>query len=240
MPGHAGATGSANAVHVVLGMDRHVEVEHMTETTDVEAPCSHVRTHQQPQLVGLELRQRREPLWLAHVAVKLAYAEPVALERLVQNVHVALAIAEDKRVGDLFGPDHPAQRLPLVQIVHNRQPGHNGRSHTGRAADGDFLGIGEECVCQAADFRSHGGAEEQRLTRLGQEAHDLLDVGNKTHVQHAVRLVDHQNLSVCQQQATTVEQIHQPSWRRDQDVDTLHQRLFLVRQALAANQQGVS
>ena len=42
----AGAPGAANAVDVILGMDRHIEVEHMAHFRNVEAARGHVGSDQ--------------------------------------------------------------------------------------------------------------------------------------------------------------------------------------------------
>ena len=46
-----GAAGAADAVDVVLGVVRHVEIEHVRQAADVQAARRHVAAHQQPQFV---------------------------------------------------------------------------------------------------------------------------------------------------------------------------------------------
>jgi hypothetical protein len=82
-------------MHVVLGMDRHVEIENVRQAADVQPACGHVAAAQQPRLAGLELLQRGEAHRLGHIAMQRADAEPVAAEGLEQDIHIALAVAED-------------------------------------------------------------------------------------------------------------------------------------------------
>ena len=101
------------------------------------------------------------------------------------------------------------------------------------------FGLVQEGVDQAADFRPHGGGEEQRLPRRRQHRDDPLDIGDEAHVQHAVGFVDHQQLGVGQQDGAAVEHVQQPARRRDQHVDAAVQHVLLVGHALAADDQGV-
>ena len=103
----------------------------------------------------------------------------------------------------------------------------------------DGLGVPQEGVGQAADLGRHGGREEQRLPVAREQADDALDVGDEAHVEHAVGLVDDEHLDVGQQQAAALEQVDQPARRGDQHVDAAHQRVLLVAQALAADEQRV-
>src|ERR1700730_6097179 len=52
-----GAAGAADTVDVVLGVDRHVEIEHMRHPLDVEATSRHVAGDQQTDLAFLEALQ---------------------------------------------------------------------------------------------------------------------------------------------------------------------------------------
>ena len=46
-----GAAGAADAVDIVLGMDRHVEIEDVLQALDVEAARRDVAAHQKPDFV---------------------------------------------------------------------------------------------------------------------------------------------------------------------------------------------
>jgi hypothetical protein len=66
----AGAAGAADAVHVVLGVEGHVEVEDRRQVGDVQAARGHVGGHQQVDFAALEGGQRLQALVLALVAVQ--------------------------------------------------------------------------------------------------------------------------------------------------------------------------
>src|SRR3546814_12309831 len=77
----------------------------------------------------------------------------------------------------------------------------------------------QELIGQAADLRRHGGREEQRLADLRQQADNALDVGHEAHVEHAVGLVDHQDLHVGEQDLAALEEVDESTRRGDQHVD---------------------
>ena len=101
------------------------------------------------------------------------------------------------------------------------------------------FGLLQEGIGQAADFRRHGGGEEQCLALARQQGDDALDIGDEAHVQHAVGFVDHQHAHIGQQQPAALEQIDQTARGGDQHVHALAQRILLVGHALAADQQRV-
>jgi len=101
----AGAAGAADAVHVVLGMMRHVEIEHVAQPADVDAAGRDVATDQQAKFAGLELFQRGEARRLRQVAMQGADREAVPGQRFVEDVHFRFAIAEDQRALHLLAAD---------------------------------------------------------------------------------------------------------------------------------------
>src|SRR3546814_8227626 len=114
-------------IYVILGMDRHVEIEDVGQVGDVEAARRHVAGDQQANLVRLEALQRLGTLRLRHVAMQRRGIEAVLGQRLKEDVDVLLAIAEDQCVLDVLGADQPPQGLALVHVVDDRQAlGHRG------------------------------------------------------------------------------------------------------------------
>ena len=64
----AQARGAADAVHVVLGIERQVVVVDVRDAVDVQAARGDVGGDQDLELAGLELAQQRLALLLRHVA----------------------------------------------------------------------------------------------------------------------------------------------------------------------------
>src|SRR5881394_3051874 len=80
-PGTAGAAGAADAMHVIVGMMRHIEIEHVADRRNVEAASCDVRRDEQLYLAAPELVERCGARRLVHVAVQGDRGETVADQR---------------------------------------------------------------------------------------------------------------------------------------------------------------
>src|SRR5215813_5781582 len=111
----SGAPGTPDAVNVIVGVMRHVEIEHMAHRRDVEAAGRDVGSDQQRDLALAELIERGHARRLVHVAMQRHSRETVADQRAVQLRNLALAVAEHDGVLQTFGgTDQAAQRVALV------------------------------------------------------------------------------------------------------------------------------
>ena len=95
----------------------------------------------------------------------------------------------------------------------------------------------QKLLGDAPDFRRHGRGEEQRLPGERHQLADAFDVGDETHVEHAVGFVDDQKLDVAEQQPPALEMVEQAAGRGDQHIDAAHQLLVLVVERDAADDQ---
>ena len=95
----------------------------------------------------------------------------------------------------------------------------------------------QERLRQALDFRRHGRREEQGLAREGHQPADALDVGDEAHVEHAVGLVDDEDLDAGQQQLAALEMVEQAAGSGDQHVDAARDLGVLVAEGHAADEE---
>jgi hypothetical protein len=92
--------------------------------------------------------------------------------------------------------------------------------------------------CERHDRTGHRRREEKRLT-LGREMlEDAADVGKEAHVEHAVRLVEHEHLELVELRVRMTEVIEQAAGRRDQDVDAAAEGVLLRAKPDAAEHRG--
>ena len=94
----AGATGAADAVHVVFGDHRQIVVDHQRQQRDVESARGHVGGDQHARLAFLEFLQGFEALRLALVAVDGDGADAGLLELFGQAVAAVLGLAEHQHL----------------------------------------------------------------------------------------------------------------------------------------------
>ena len=74
--------------------------------------------------------------------------------------------------------------------------------------------------------------------RFGQQLDDPLDVGQEAHVEHAVRLVEDEDLDLAEVRDLLADEVEQPARRRDEDLDAGAQGLDLRVHRHAAVDDG--
>ena len=169
-----------------------------------------------------------------------ADAEAVLLQRLVDDGDFALAVAEDERVVEVLGvAQQAAEDFTLfmrLAAAANLELRHACRG-CGGLRDFDPLGIVQEVLADAADFRRHRRGEEQGLPGERHQLADTFDVGDEAHVQHAVGFVDDQQFDAGEQQTAAFGVVEQAAGSCDQDIDAAGQFAVLVAERDAADQE---
>ena len=94
--------------------------------------------------------------------------------------------------------------------------------------------ITEQAPGQRGDVLRHGGAEEQGLALPREALHHLADVPQEAHVEHAVGLVQDEDLHIGEVHVPLAHQIEQAAGGGHQDVDAAVQGLHLTTLADAA------
>ena len=117
------------------------------------------------------------------------------------------------------------------QQLSDRRGGGGGFGHF------DTHRIVQECVGDALDFRWHRRGEKQSLPGERHQLSDALDVGNETHVEHAVGFVDDQKLASRQEQPAALEMVEQPAGRGNQHINAAQQFCVLIVERHAADDQ---
>ena len=227
----ASAAGAPDAVDIVLRMDRNVVVEDVADVGDVQPSRRHVAGSEEGDRAVAESLKRGRPLMLVQIPMQRAHIEAVLEQRAVHDAHVLLAIAEDDGVLDVAFPHQRPERLAFSSGVVRClfQPLHDGGRGGRLRRNLDALRPVQEVVDQALDLGRHGCREEQRLAGEGEELADALDVGDEPHVEHAVGLVDHQDLDAVEQELAALEMVEQPAGRGDHHIGaTIELAVLLV------------
>ena len=98
LAGQSGAAGAADAVHVVLGRMRHVEVDHLRQPLDVQPARGDVGGDQHRGLARLEVLERRLALGLRLVAVDRVGVDVVAAQLVREAVRADARAGEDQHL----------------------------------------------------------------------------------------------------------------------------------------------
>ncbi len=96
----------------------------------------------------------------------------------------------------------------------------------------------QQVGCQAPDVRRERCREQQVLSILGKHSQYLADVPNKAHIEHAVRLVEHQKLDRVEIDGSLPQMIEQPAGCRHDNVRALAQVSYLRIDAHPAVDDG--
>ena len=225
----AGPAGAADAVHVVLGILGQGEIDHVAHVVDVDAAAGHVRGHQDPDGAGSELIECLDTPGLGHVPRQHRATDAVTPQEFGELSGLVAPVGEDH---------DPFRVLPVDQVekegkflmggddVHALVDGIDRHMF---GFDLDALGQARPLFRQPVHVGGQGGAEKQGLAPgLGGRAeHDAPDIGNESHVEHAVGLVDDQDLDLVQVDVLVLLEIEQPSGRSDDDVDRAFQVALL-------------
>ena len=91
----------------------------------------------------------------------------------------------------------------------------------GRVAARDLDGrrVEQELRGEPADLVGEGRREKQRLALRRKHADDALDVGDESHVQHAVGLVEDEDLHLAEVDRLLPDQVEEAPRRGDEDLD---------------------
>ena len=112
--------------------------------------------------------------------------------------------------------------------------------HRGRRCDAHLLGVDQELLAEPLDLGPEGGGEHQRLADAREGLDDAFDIRDEAHVEHAIGLVDHQNLDSAQHDPAPLEHVDQAAGRGDENVRILAERGFLKREPFAADEQRLT
>mmetsp|Transcript_29269 Transcript_29269/g.56805 ORF Transcript_29269/g.56805 Transcript_29269/m.56805 type:complete len:336 (+) Transcript_29269:2469-3476(+) len=221
-------------------MAGYIEVKHVTDRRHIKPARGHIRGDEEAQIAIAEPFEGARALGLVQIAVDRGRVIFVLCQRLSDDIHIRLAVAEDDRVGALFAlsvdqhPQHFSLFRRLAIFAGAFEHDHalfDGFRGCRLARDLDPLGVAEERVGDPLNLWRHGGGEEQRLAGKGGEAENPFNIRDKAHVEHPVSFVHDHDFHVIQDQLATFEMVQQTAGRGDQNIDALVDQdvLFLER-----------
>src|SRR5262245_42833639 len=159
----AGPAGTADTVDIVVGLPRNVEIEDVADIGNVEPTGGNVARRQELNAPLAEGVKRCHTAHLIHITMQRTGIEAVLLQRLEQDRHIALAIAEDDGVFDVLRPDQLAQHLTLLPILRGgtvaKELG-DGIGGGGGPSHLDARGVAQKCIDEPLNLGRNGGREK--------------------------------------------------------------------------------
>ncbi len=233
-PGSRGTRRAADAVDVILGIVRHVIVEHQSDILDVDTACHDVRRYENPHFIILKVEHHLLALLLIQVGVHGSNVEPHTLECMGQLLDLHLRRREDDRLrvgrlGEQLADD--VQLLVLIADVGRLVDGfvgfRNGDVHLG--------GIAQNRLGQLADLRAAASPRTSASASYGIYETICMMSSVKTHIEHTVGLVQNQAIHVRKVDAAVYNVGDQASRSGDHHIGTrLHAALLHVPAAAVA------
>ncbi len=218
-----GASGPADAMKVVFGIDRHVEIDHVRDSLDVDPACGDVGGDHDLVLAVSEAVHRALALALGAVGVHGHRDDAGPLQALVDLVGAVLGAGEDQDAVHLPGLEHVQQQVHLLLLLDGIPVLGNRFDGIARPADLNHLRVLLDTGGQRLHFGRDGSREEHRLTVPGQLGDNRSHVVDEAHVQHAVGLVEHEHLHVPQIEGAALHVVHQSARRGDDDINAATQ-----------------
>ncbi len=219
-------TGAADAVDVGVGGVGNVVVDDMGYAGDVDAPGGDVGGHQDLEFAGAKAVERGLSPSLGKVPLN-GRRTVSGTEQFISQLFGAVLGAGEDQDGTGVGIVQDRHQQRCFQVLGHRVKGvaHGVRRCGG--ADLNGLGPVQDLAGQRADLARHGRRKEERLPLFGKLLQDTADVGQKSHVEHVIRLVQHQNLEVRKGNGSPVDMVQQAAGTGDDDIDATAELLDL-------------
>ena len=195
----SGTAGTANAVGVVFGLHRQAKIEDMGDGGHVDSACRDVGRHQD---LHMTLAQRHQPTVakaLVQRPVQGHGTEAFLLQVVGESIALDLRAGEDDGLIDR-GVTQPVVQQPalVLRVVSPEQHFADVLVALLRAVNLQPLGLAHDPGCKLLDTRRQRGAEHHGLLAPGRQLVDFSQVVGKAQVEHAIGLVDHQELHLIE------------------------------------------
>ncbi len=217
-----------DAMDVILGMLRHVVVHHMTDVRDVQSARRDVRGDEHFVFAVAKTLQRLFAFLLRAVGMQHADGVIIALERVGDAIRTVLGAAENDDGVVIDAVEQFEQEVGLLRVGYGIDDVLNGFRRRTAGADLDGFGAVHRPLDERLDLRRHGGGEQRGVTRARTFFHETTHIGQETHVQHAVRFIEHEKFHFVQFQCALFKMIQQTSGRGDHDVRAGFQFIVLL------------
>ncbi len=214
----AGPARAADAMDVILALVRQIEIHDDLDPLDVDAARRDIRRDENPVESSLDSVQRVAALALRAVGMKL----------IGLVAHLIDLLRELRRPGFRAREDEDAALILLEDFIEQIDFGDLGddvellddlRGRRSRRRDFDLNRHRHVESRYLDNGLRHRRRKKHRLPFLRQELGNLLNLRPETHIEHAVRLVEHDHMNVRRIECLLLEMIEESPRRRDDDLD---------------------
>ncbi len=219
-PRRPGAAHTANAVHVVLSVNRQVHHHHIPKAGNVHAARRDIGCHQQLHFLPAECVHRRRPLSRRHPPVRRCRRMALHRDVFDKLLNRLLRRDKDQSLPDVAFGQHQIQHLKFVlvtvaedQVVHDRI--RNGV----RFSQTNVRGVLCDGQRQLPHAFGQGRGVEARLPLGATGARNSLNLLAKANVQHAIRFINDQGFQPKHCHAVGIQMVDQTPGRRNHQIE---------------------
>jgi len=221
-------------VDVIRRDGRYVVVDHVRDAFDVDPSCGDVRRDENLVSSAPEAREGRLPLTLTAVPMDPGHVESRLADLPSDPVRAALRADEDEDRQHVLPPEEADQERGLQVLRDRIDLMADRRRRPMRRRDGDADGIPHDRPGKGLDLRGHGRGEEKGLSLPREGVDDPPDIGKEAHVEHAVGLIEDEDLEPAEVDVPTGHVIEESARGRDDHVDAGAEGVLLGGHADAA------
>ena len=225
-------------MHIVLGHDGKIVVEHVVNLGHVDAAGQHVGGHQHLQPAGAEVLQGLAALGLGAVRVDGVGGNADGSQSAGAVVGAALGLGEDDGAGGVALLDHAVEQLGLFGTIRTDDELLNFVSGLSALGNLDYLGVVQQPEHHPILAAVDGGGKQKGLAVFGGGGDNLVHLGPKAHVKHAVGLVNDQSGHIGEVNGAPLHQVNQASRGGDAHVNASLQPVDLGSVGHAAQEHA--
>ena len=242
----ARAPGSSDAVHVILRIVGQIEIHDQLQIVHVDAARGHVGRDQKFESGLFEFVHDTRALRLRDAAVQAIGRHALRLQVIGQLIDHPLRVAENDARTESMEINQPHQGVEFPPWRHFVEPLFDRGRRNLLLLDLQCDGLAGIAVDQTADARRHGGRKERGLPLFRHRIEDLADVIAESHVEHAIRFIEHDEPHAVQLHRAALQVINDAARCPDNNLDAalqliglpLERRPAINRQRLHAALEG--
>ena len=223
----ARASRPSDAVDVALGLIWEVVVDDVGELVDVDTARRDVGRHEYADIPLLKVTEGALASVLGLVAVDRLRRDARVHEVLDDLVRAVLRPREDEDLTHIGILEEVFEEASLVAAAHHVD---GLRDLLRRGGDGGDLDAGrslEDRPRELRDLVGHGRGEEEGLAVGRQLRDDAPHVVDESHIEHPIRLVEHENLDMVEVDVSLLHEVEEASRSRDEDIDAASEAVRL-------------
>jgi hypothetical protein len=173
----------------------HIVVKHVRDAVNVDAACGDVSCDQDTERAVLKSAKRLRALALREVSMKRCGIDALLFKPLADPLGGVLHLRKHDRESVRISREPVTQVVELVLVLHGVH-GVRNRCHGGLGLYLNNRWVLQDLLGEHLYLVRHSSREEKGLPLNRQSAHDLLNVGKESHVEHAVGLIQNEHLDL--------------------------------------------